>query len=338
MLAFDRPWALLFLTLVPALALLNRVARTRGLAFPIASRRSEPTPSPPPVWRLARALRRLCVGLGVAACVIAVAGPAIVNRRIHYLSRGNEVVFVLDVSPSMAASDFAPTRLDAAKAIIGDFLASRRNETVGLVAFGGEAVLVCPPTLDYVAFASRLGTLVPGLYGEGTAIGAGIATAVAHAARSGAPEKHVVLLTDGENNAGSMDPGTAAVLAARYGILLSVIGVGTSGEVPVSYVDPQTGQRRTGLYRSGFDAAVLEDLARNGGGQYYAAANKAALAAAFAALSERSASLTRTRSVTSEEPLARPFLLLALAALSLAWLIGLAGTRGRAIPRGEGGT
>lgn len=328
MLAFERPWMLLLVALVPALALLRWAAAKKGIAFPFAAPRlASPRPSLP--WRTARAMRSAAAGLGLTACVIAAAGPAIVNRRVLYLSRGNEVIFVLDVSPSMAASDFAPNRLEAAKAIIGDFLASRRNETVGLVAFGGEAALVCPPTMDYGALASRMRSLVPGLYGEGTAIGAGIGTAVAHAARSGAPEKHVVLLTDGENNAGAMDPGTAALLASRYGIVLSVIGVGGPGEVPVAYIDPQTGQKRSGLYRSGFDATALESLALRGGGQYYAAANKAALSAAFEALSERSASLARTRSVASEAPLARPFLLLALAALALARLLELAGAGGR---------
>jgi Ca-activated chloride channel family protein len=331
MLAFDRPWALLFLLTLPALALARRFLAARNPAFPHADGQAtagaHPAQSPaaPPAWRAARALRALCVAAGMAASAIAAAGPAIVDRRVVYLSRGNEVIFVLDLSPSMAASDFAPTRLEAAKAIIDDFLSTRRNETVGLVAFGDDAALVCPPTLDYASFASRMRGLDPGLYGEGTAIGAGIATAVAHAARSGAPEKHLVLLTDGENNAGSMDPGTAALLASRNGILLSVIGVGGPGEAPVSYVDPATGEKRSGYYRSDFDAEFLKGLARNGGGQYYAAENRAALAAAFSALSERSASLSRTRSAAVEEPLAPSFLLIALGALLLARLFGLAG-------------
>ena len=331
MLAFDRPWALLFLLLLPCILLARRFVAAPGIAFPHADGRAAPgsaraqDPAPPRSWRAARALRFLCAAVGLAACAIAAAGPALVDRRVVYLSRGNEVVFALDLSPSMAASDFAPTRLEAAKAIIGDFLATRRNETVGLVAFGDEAALVCPPTLDYETFGSRIRSLEPGIYGEGTAIGAGIATAVVHAARSGAPEKHVVLLTDGENNAGSMDPETAALLASRNGIILSVIGVGGPGEAPVAYTDPATGQRRTGYYRSDFDAEYLRGLARNGGGQYYAAENRATLAAAFTALSERSASLSRTRSAAVEEPLGPLFLGLALAALALARLVGLAG-------------
>jgi Ca-activated chloride channel family protein len=200
---------------------------------------------------------------------------------------------------------------------------------VGLVAFGQDAALVCPPTTDYASIAARLGSLQPGIYGEGTAIGAGLATAVAHAARSSAPEKQIILLTDGENNAGSMDPGTAARTAARFGMALSIIGVGSAGEAPVTYVDPVTRQKLSGIYRSDFNGASLEALARTGGGNYYGAENKAALASAFAALAERSSSLSRSRSVSSEEGLTGQAVAAALALLALARLLGLAGGGGR---------
>ncbi len=328
MLVFDRPWALAFIGLVPAFMALGRYLRTRGgaAAFPLP----ESPPGVPVLSRLARFARASALWLGLAAAALAAAGPALVSKRVVYLGRGNEAIIVLDVSPSMAASDFAPTRLDAAKAIIGDFLATRRNESVGLVAFGGEAALVCPPTTDYASIAARLGSLEPGLYGEGTAIGAGIATAIAHAARSSAPEKQLILLTDGENNAGSMDPATAARAAARFGIALSVIGVGSAGEIPVTYVDPVTRQKRSGIYRSDFNGASLEALSRTGGGSYYGAENKAALAAAFVALAERSSSLARSRSLSSEEGYTAMALALSLALLVLARLLGLAGGGGRA--------
>jgi len=331
MLAFDRPWALLLILLVPCLLVFRRFLRRRdaSLAFPLETGAAVLPLQLPLLPRLLRWLREASVWLGLAACVVAAAGPALVTRRVLYLGRGNEVVFILDVSPSMAASDIAPSRIDAAKAIIGDFLSSRRNDTVGLVAFGQEAALICPPTLDYASLSSRLGSIQPGVFGDGTAIGAGIATAVAHEARSTAPEKHAVLLTDGENNAGAIDPATAAAAAQRYGITLSVIGVGTRGDVPVSYVDPNTGQRRSGTYKSGFDESALERLALVGGGQYYAAENGSALASAFEALSERSASLTRSRTLSSEEPLVGQVMLVALLCLVAARLFGLMGGGGR---------
>jgi Ca-activated chloride channel family protein len=280
-------------------------------------------------FRFLRAARELSLWLGLAACVTAAAGPALVTRRVVYLGRGNEVVFILDVSPSMAASDVPPSRIEAAKAIIAQFISTRRNETVGLVAFGQEAALICPPTLDYASLSSRLAAIKSGIFGDGTAIGAGIATAVAHEARSTAPEKYAVLLTDGENNAGAIDPVTAAVAAQRYGIVLSVIGVGSRGDVPFNYVDPATGLRRTGTYKSGFDEGALERLALAGGGQYYAAENKAALVGAFDALSEKSASLTRSRTLSSDKPLVAQIMLIAFAALVLARLFSIAGGGGR---------
>jgi Ca-activated chloride channel family protein len=326
LLVFDRPWALAFLALVPALMLLAAFLKSRG---PSVSGSPGGFPRAPALRVAARLLRSLALYLCLAFAVLAAAGPALVSKRVLYLGRGNEAMIVLDVSPSMAASDFSPTRLAAAKAIIGEFLATRRNESVGLVAFGGEAALVCPPTTDYAAIAARLATLEPGIYGEGTAIGAGIATAVAHAARSTAPEKQLILLTDGENNAGAMDPATAARAAARFGMTLSVIGVGSPGEIPVTYVDPATGQKRAGIYRSDFNGASLEALSKTGGGNYFGAENKDALASAFAALAERSSSLTRSRSLSSEEGLTAQAMFLALALALIARLLGLAGGGGR---------
>ena len=322
---FDRPWALSLLVLAPAFLAGGRYLRARAAAFPLSDGRDESFPRAPFLFRLSRRAHFFFLGLGFLAVVVAAAGPSLVSKRVLYLGRGNEAVIVLDLSPSMAASDLAPTRLDAAKAIIGEFLATRRNETVGLVAFGNEAALVCPPTTDYAVIAARLKSLEPGLYGDGTAIGAGLATAVAHAARSSAPEKQIILLTDGENNAGSMDPATAMRAAARFGISLSVIGVGSPGEAPVSYIDPSTHEKHSGIYRSSFDAAALEALTRAVGGSYYGAENRKTLAAAFAGLAERSASLTLSRTRAEAQSLTMYVLGLGLALLVLSRLAGLAG-------------
>lgn len=330
MLAFERPWVLAFLILPPLFLFLSRLLRAGpgAAAFPLSDGYAG-FPSAPLPRRFLRFLRAAALGLGLAAIVAAAAGPELMNKRVLYLERGNEAIIVLDVSPSMAASDFSPTRLDAAKAIIGDFLATRRNETVGLVAFGGEAALVCPPTSDYAAVAARLATLQPGIFGEGTAIGSGLATAVAHAAPSSAPGKEIILLTDGEDNAGSMDPATALRAAARFGIGVSAIGVGSSGEAPITYVDPVTKQKRSGVYRSSFDGSALEALLRSVGGNYYGADNRAALASAFAGLAERSVSLATSRIVSSSRGFAAQLLGLGLALIVLARLLGLAGGSGR---------
>lgn len=327
MLVLDRPWALLGLALPLVLLALSRALGARGaVAFPLSGGKAPKVPVP---FSALRAARAAALWLGYSCAVLAASGPAIASRRVVYLERGAEAMLVLDVSPSMAASDFEPTRLDAAKSIIGDFLAARRNETVGLVAFGAEAALVCPPTADYGSVASRLESLSPGAFGEGTAIGSGIATAVAHIARSDSSGKFIILLTDGESNAGAIDPKTAARAARRFGAELSVVGIGSSGDVPVEYADPRTGEKRSGIYRSGFDIRPMEELAEAGGGSYFPAASRDELAKAFSSLSDRSLAPARSRTEGTERSVAALFLAAALVLLGASRLAGLAGGGGR---------
>ncbi len=321
MLAFERPQFLAALILIPLFIL---AGRKTGLGFPFALHNGLSFSSVSAFARFINFARACLFWFGFLLAVLAAAGPAQVEHELLYLSHGNEVIFVLDISPSMAASDIKPTRLDAAKLIIKRFLSERKNETVGLVAFGGEAALVCPPTVDYETLASRLPELKPGALGEGSAIGSGLGTALAHTLHSDAPEKYIVLLTDGENNAGALSPETAVDLAARKGVRVFVVGLGSRGDVPVNYLDPVTGRRSAGVLRSTFNEANLELLAQKGEGGYYSASNAEALASAFSSISERSASLVRTRSISTERSLTLPLLALALLFLSLSRLLELA--------------
>lgn len=324
MLALERSWVLLFLLLLPLWFLLRRLLAP-ALFLPLSLRDSEGRPAPGeyPLSSLARRLRVLLGALGFVFLVLAASGPGLLRQSLGFLERGDEILFVLDVSPSMAAEDFKPTRLGAASSLIERFLSTRRNEAVGLVAFGGEAALLCPPTLDYRSVEARLESLKPGMFGEGTALGAGIAVAASHGSGGAAKARHIVVLTDGENNAGSLAPQTAAGLARDAGFDLTVVGVGRRGPVPLTYVDPATGGRRSGTYQSAFDPAGLEAIARKGGGAYFDAADRGALETAFAAISEGSTSLTRTRSLSSVQPLGPALGLLALLALGAARLLGL---------------
>ena len=335
MFVLERPYLLFFLLLLPGWFLAERLWYPR-FRFPLSLIDSEgrPAPGAPLLFVLARRARLLLLSLGYAALVVAASGPTLVTPILLYLNRGNEIILVVDVSPSMAAGDFRPDRLTAAKTLIKSFIATRRNEAVGLVAFGGEAALLSPPTLDYATLIARLDTLKPGMLGEGTALGAGIGVAAAHGLAGALPgaggnqaparERHIVVLTDGENNAGAISPVSAATLAADGGFVVSVVGIGSRGEVPLNYVDPETGARRSGTYVSSFDRAGLEAIASRGGGAYYDAADGVALVAAFARISDRSVSLSRTRSVAAERSLLPGFLALSLAALALARLLGLA--------------
>jgi Ca-activated chloride channel family protein len=325
LIGFEQPALLLLLLLFP-LALWYARRREEGgagLRLPLAVQGGEGFDGVPLSWRILRGARIGLLGLSLAALALAAAGPSRASPVALYTERGNAIMLVLDLSPSMAAADFEPTRLEAAKRIVKDFLSTRRNETVGLVAFGAEAVLLAPPTLDHAALAGRLDGLEAGSLGEGTALGPGIALAAASVARVSAPERHLILVTDGEANAGSISPATAAAAAARAGIVIAAVGVGSKGESPIEFTDPATGEKRSGTYRSAFDEAGLAALAATGGGAYFPARDREALSRAFDELGERSATEGAARTVMRGDHFAAPLVLLAAIGLVLATLLEL---------------
>ena len=134
---------------------------------------------------------------------------------------------------------------------------------------GSEAAVLVPPTNDYDIFHSRLQEIQAGTMGDGTALGTGISTAVYHLISSAAPKRCIILLTDGENNAGEIHPETAAELASRNNITLYVFGVGTKGTVSIDYTDPVNGKKYAGYLNSEFDTAALKNLSNIGNGKYF---------------------------------------------------------------------
>ncbi len=211
--------------------------------------------------------------LGVVAFVIAVialAEPVLYRQERVYTSRGTDVMFVLDISPSMAAKDIGGiSRIEAARNAVSYLVENNPGATFGLVVTGEEAAIVIPPTVDKKIFMERLSSVSIGNLGNGTALGTGLATAVFHLSGSVAPKKCIVLITDGENNAGAIHPETAAELAHKNNIVLYTLGVGTSGSVPIEYIDPKTGKSYTGFLNSSFDASALRQLAQIGGGRFF---------------------------------------------------------------------
>ncbi|MBN2051062.1 MAG: VWA domain-containing protein [Spirochaetales bacterium] len=212
--------------------------------------------------------------------IIALAGPGIVRHRKVFLSRGLDMMIVLDLSPSMAAQDFAPdNRFESARQVIKDLVQRRENDPIGLVTFGLEAALRIPPTVDYDMVLQRLEDLRILEMGDGTAIGMGIAVACLHLQQSTAGEKVIVLITDGENNAGAILPEAAAELAAGLGIRVYAIGIGSEGEVPLEYTDPATGKTYRGQFVSGFDEELLVAVAERTGGKYFSSSSQGTLEA-----------------------------------------------------------
>jgi Ca-activated chloride channel family protein len=219
---------------------------------------------------------------GLFLLFAAAAGPRFVTTDTVWLNRGADIIFVLDVSPSMAGLDMdGGSRFDAARNLVLDFAGKRPSDALGLVAVGDDAGLLLPPTVDHDLLYSRLESLSIGELGDGTALGLGLAIAALHVRNSTAPRRAVVLITDGENNAGALHPETAAAALRDTGASLWVIGMGSVGEVSIDYVDSRTKLRRTGSFDSRFDPEKLKAIARSAGGTYMAAPSFSSFSDAF---------------------------------------------------------
>ena len=227
-----------------------------------------------------RWLRLVVLALNVAALVLAVVALARPQRgRVfeEIESHGGDIMLCLDISESMSAPDLQPDRITAAKMRAQEFAAGRSGDRIGLVVFGNGAMTLCPLTLDREVLKAVIDRLKIGtLDGTRTAIGMGLANAVSRLKNSAAKEKVVILLTDGVNNAGEVEPITAARLAQTYGIKVYCIGVGSQEPVQVMVNDPFFGQRPQTV-QADFDLKTLEDISTLTGGHTYTAGDAVAL-------------------------------------------------------------
>lgn len=301
MMSFEYPAALV-LCLVPLVYAITGAVRSarraRRLVLPLDLWNGTRTADAPAFWRVASFVSSLFFGMAWLALALAAAGPAGESGTPPASSASIDLVFAIDASPSMAASDLDPTRLDAAKAFVRAYVESPEGAagaSVGLVAFGAEAALACPPTTDYATVLERLEAIKPGILGDGTALGLGLSSAFRQLSASGAPGAVAVLLSDGEDNVGLVHPADAARALQSYGAGLLVVGLGSRGDVPIDYVDPATGQRMSGAYRSGFDDAAMSSIAAAGGGIYRTVADTRGLDALVAELGSLGAASVAAR-------------------------------------------
>ena len=267
----------------------------------------------------------------LAPLAVALARPQEVLSRQLERAEGVDIVIALDVSGSMAALDFQPSdRLGVAKEVIASFLARRHDDRIGLVAFAGAAVTLCPLTLDHEVVARVLHGLTFDALPDGTAIGMGLGTAVSRLRTSSSESKVVVLVTDGDNNAGQLDPLTAADLAAAAGITVHTVLVGRGGEVPIPVTlrDPRTGREVREIRQVEIETnpELLAEIARRSGGTSFEARDTAALARVFAEVDRlQKTEFSSTRLVRYRErfePWAASALALLLVAVALEGLAG----------------
>ncbi|MCH8547793.1 MAG: VWA domain-containing protein [Balneolaceae bacterium] len=202
--------------------------------------------------------------------ITALARPQLQNTTVEQSAEGIDMVISIDISSSMLAEDIEPNRLIAAKEVAADFIDKRTSDRIGINVFARESFTVVPPTLDYNLVRNMLATVDLGMVRDGTAIGMGIATAINRLRDSEAESKVIILLTDGMNNAGEIDPVTAGEMAATFGIRIYAIGIGTRGTAPYPIDDPIFGRRYQNVPVE-IDEDMLMHIADITGGKYWRA-------------------------------------------------------------------
>ena len=255
--------------------------------------------------------------IAVAAIVVALARPQSQLSRQEMTVEGIDVVLAMDISGSMLAEDFKPNRLEAAKKVAADFIEGRKNDRMGLVVFAGEAFTQVPLTIDHQVLLKQLGAVKSGIIQDGTALGDGLATAINRIKDSEAESKVIILLTDGVNNQGSVDPLSAAEIAALYNIRLYTIGVGSLGKAPFPFRD-QFGRVHYQNIDVEIDEALMKQMAAaTGDGRYFRATNKKALEQIFDQIDEMETSKIDVTQYAQTRDEHHPWLWLALLALAL---------------------
>jgi Ca-activated chloride channel homolog len=327
---FEEPWWLLGMLLGPALALLRLFdeAQRPALAFPGVGRLRPGTTGWGP------RVRGLPFALAVAALMVgfvALARPQHGTLKQDVTTQGVDIVVALDVSGSMAAEDFQPrNRLEVAKRVVAEFVERRRNDRIGLVVFAAKSLTKAPPTTDQGVLLRQLDDVRLDMLPDGTAIGSGVATALTRLRHSRARSRIVVLVTDGGNNAGEIDPATASDLARAMEVRVYTVGVGSQGEVPmpVKAPDPLTGVlvRRTVPMEVKFDEELLKRIAAQTGGEFFRASDPESLRHIFDRIDRLEKSEIHVTAYRRYRELFPPYLVVALVLLAgagVAWLAGL---------------
>ncbi|MFA7115719.1 MAG: VWA domain-containing protein [Bacteroidales bacterium] len=230
----------------------------------------------------------------IACLIIAIARPRSSSMQEKRDTEGIDIVLAMDVSTSMLAQDFNPDRITAAKNIGIKFVSQRPSDRIGLVVFAGESYTQCPLTTDRPTLINLMKDLECGLINDGTAIGNGLATAVARLKDSDAKSRVIILLTDGMNNSGEIAPAMAIEIAKTYGIKVYTIGVGAEGEAPYPVQTPWGIQ--TQKMRVQIDEDLLEKIANETGGKYFRATDNTKLIEIYSEINKMETTKTTVES------------------------------------------
>jgi Ca-activated chloride channel homolog len=321
-LEFATPWALAVLVVLPLWWMWRRRRRPAAITFSRVGALARGPRAGRAIARLLFLLRNLALGL----VVVAFARPRAAGRAEQNTSEGINIVIAFDISSSMLAEDFQPqNRLEVARDKVKQFVSMRTSDRIGVVAFSGEALTQVPLTTDYPVVLAAIDNLQPGQLEDGTAIGSAIVTAANRLRDAPGRSKVVVLLTDGVNNRGSIDPRTAAQASAAFGIKIYAIGVGTEGMAPVPVGRGVFGLRYENRPVE-IDDVLLTEIAQRTGGRYFRAKDAAGLQRITEEIDRLERTPVRTRTYTRYTELYRIPLTIAIVALVLE--LGVAAWKG----------
>lgn len=318
MIQFASAWALPLLLILPLWWLLRRRRQSPAIVFSRVAALARGPRAGRGIARVLFALRNVVL----LAAILALARPRSGARAEDVSSEGINIVIAFDISSSMLAQDFQPqNRLEVARQKVREFVAMRKSDRIGIVAFSGEALTQVPLTTDYPVVAAAINNLQPGQLEDGTAIGTAIATAANRLKDAPGQSRVMVLLTDGVNNRGSIDPRTAARAAAAIGVRIYSIGVGTEGMAPVPVGRGLFGLRYE-MRPVEIDDALLTEVARITGGRYFRARDAAALDRITREIDRLERAPVQTRTYVRFTELYRWPLILAALALAAELLLG----------------
>lgn len=309
---FYTPEALWLLLVLPAWWVWRRLRRKDAIVF---SRTSVLATGPRIGSWIPRAIF-LLRNLALVALIVALARPRSGAHVETQTSEGINIVLAIDLSSSMLALDFKPNnRIEVAKQKVKQFIARRTSDRIGIVAFAGEALTQVPLTTDYQVVQQAVSNLQAGQLEDGTAIGTAIATAANRLRDAPGKSRVMIVVTDGVNNRGAVDPLVAAKAAAVYGVKIYGIGVGSVGMAPVPVGRNAAGGLNFQLQPVQIDEALLSNIARMTGGRYFRARDAAALQNIYAVIDRMERAPVRTSSIVRYRELYRWALTLGIIAL-----------------------
>jgi len=257
--------------------------------------------------------------IALIALIVALARPQSSNTTESIDSEGIDIVLALDVSGSMTAEDFKPNRIEAAKANALNFVDQRPTDRIGLVIFSGESFTMCPITIDHNVLKEQISQIRSGMLVDGTSIGMGLATAVDRLRNAHGKSRVIILLTDGVNNTGLIDPNTALEIAKAYKVRVYTVGIGTEGQALMPVQTPMGIQKQ--MMPVEIDEALLKKIATETGGKYFRATGNKSLENVYKDIDKMEKTKVEVSSFKHYAELFFPFAMIAVICLALEMLL-----------------